>query len=522
MVLPAIQKEYPILKTKSLDGDFILAEKPAFSWPDWFNGSFQAAFDRYLEDHIGYRDFLVRMTNQIDYSFYRTPHADGVVIGKRDQLYEFDYIREYTGGDFIGVENIDRKMRKLKFLQKHLKEEKNIDLVLVFEPGKASILPEYIPDHYLSEKQSNRNFDGFLKKAQEYEIKYIDFDTWFKSLKGNTDYPLYPKYGIHWSLYGMTYAADSLVRYIEKLRQIDMPDFYLDSLQIEQRARRPDYDIGRTLNLLWRLPEKKPLAYPVYSFENNPDKDRPMVLTVADSYYWNIYNTRIPSNLFKNEAFWYFYAKVYPDSYHQPTHVNDLNLKEEIEKQQVIFLMVTHRFLYKFGWNFIEDAYRLYGPVSKYDKLHPFKCDIWGYSVWFNDVIEKARSRGITLEEMLQIEAEYVYSQQDMNGLLAYMGPAYFEQQIRKDRSWYNLVEEKAKEKNISMDEAIAEDADYIFKTDYPDSYLIYHELDSIKRVIVSDSILFEETQKLANHYLLTLEEMLQIKAEQELQAIKK
>lgn len=521
MVLPGIQKEYPFVKVKSLDGDFILAKKPEFSWSDWYSGTFQTAFDRYLEDHIGFRDFFVRMTNQIDYSFYRTPHADGVVIGKEDQLYEFDYIREYTGGDFIGAENIDRKIRKLKFLQKYLKEEKNIDLVLVFEPGKASILPEFIPDHYFEDQLPYRNYDWLLKKTKEYNVTFIDFDAYFKTLKGKTDFQLYPRYGIHWSIYGMTWAADSLVSYIEDLRQIDMPDVYLDSLQIEHKARRPDYDVGLTLNLLWRLPEKEPLAYPVYNFENNPEKDKPMVLSVADSYYWNIYNTRIPSNLFKNEAFWYFYAKVYPDSYHQTTHVNDLNIKKEIEKQEVIFLMVTGRFLHKFGWNFIEDAYRLYGPVSEYDKLHKFKCDIWNYSEWFNDVIEKARTRGITLEEMLQIESEYVYSQENISGLLSLMGPAYFERQIRKDRSWFKLVKEKAEEKNISMDDAIAEDANYILKTDYPESYKTYHLLDSIKQSILNDSILVSENKQLANYYYLTLEEMLQIKAEEKLRLIK-
>ena len=98
MVFPAIQKKYAIFQVKKLDGDFVLTEKPVFSWTDWFDGRFQMTYDKYLEDHIGFRDFLVRLTNQIDYSLYRIPHAEGVIVGKDDQLIEYDYIRAYTGG----------------------------------------------------------------------------------------------------------------------------------------------------------------------------------------------------------------------------------------------------------------------------------------------------------------------------------------------------------------------------------------------------------------------------------------
>ena len=177
LVFPAIQKEFTVFQVKKLDGDFVLAEKPVFSMTEWYEGSFQASYDKYLEDHIGFRDFLVRLTNQFDYSLFRIPHAEGVVVGKNDQLFEYDYIRAYVGEDYIGEENIDRKIRKLKFVQEYLKEEKNIDLILVFEPGKASFYPENIPDRYLDNIAANTNFNSFQKKAIEHEVKFIDFKT---------------------------------------------------------------------------------------------------------------------------------------------------------------------------------------------------------------------------------------------------------------------------------------------------------------------------------------------------------
>jgi hypothetical protein len=514
LVFPAIQKEYPVFQVKKLDGDFVLAEKPVFSWTDWYKGGFQISYDKYLEDHIGFRDFLVRLTNQIDYSLFRIPHAEGVLVGKNNQLFEYDYIRAYVGEDFIGEENIDKKIRKLKFIQEYLKEERNIDLILVFEPGKASFYPENIPDRYLDNVSANTNFNSFLKKAIEHEIKFIDFKAYFNSIKGTTKYPLYPQYGIHWSVYGMSYAADSLISYIEDLRTIDLPEYYIDSLQVETYSRRPDYDVGKTLNLLFRLREKEKLAYPVYRFEDNTDKDKPMVLTIADSYYWNIFNTRIPKNLFQNEAFWYFNKQIYPDSYYEPKHVGDINLKEEIEKQDVIFLMITERFLFKFGWNFIEDVFKLYGPTSVYNKMHDYKCKIWNYNVWFTGVIEDAKERNLSLEEMLELVAEYVYSQDNLEDFLMYKGPNFFAENINRDPSRLKTMETKAGEYNIVVDTIIQREANNIFQSKHPEILKNYNELENFKFKIVNDSLLLSDAQQYTKKYYLTLKESIQIKAE--------
>ena len=514
LIFPAVQKEYPVVKIRELDGDFILAEKPEFDMAGWYSGKFQAEFDKYLEDHIGFRDFLVRLTNQIDYDLFRKPHAEGVTIGKHDQFFEYDYIRAYTGEDFIGEKIIDQKIRRLKFLQEYLKQEKNIDLVLVFDPGKASIFSEYIPDKYLKKKIENTNYDCFVRKADEYKVRYIDFNKYFKLLKGNTKYPLYPKYGIHWSIYGMSFAADSLINYIEQLRQIDMPDVYIDSLEIEKHARRPDYDVGKTLNLLWRLPEDIPLAYPVYSFENNPEKERPMVLAVADSYYWNIYNTRIPRHLFKNEAYWYFYSKVYPETYFKPLSVSELNLQEEIEKQDVIFLMVTERFLFKFDWGFIDDAYVLYAPYSEFENILKIRNGICSYNVWFNSIIEKANRRNISVGEMLDLEAEYAYSQENLDKLLTFKGQEYFEKEIKRNKILLKSVKAKAEGKNISLEKMIPVYADYLFKTEHPEIYEKYKVFEKQKQLILNDSLLTEEIKISAQKYYLTFDEMLQIEAE--------
>jgi hypothetical protein len=515
LITPAIQKETSFIKVRDLEGDFILAVKPAFSWNSWFDGSFQVSFDRFLEDHIGFRNFLIRLINQIDFSLFRLPHGEGVIAGKNGQLFEYDYIRAFTGEDFIGESNIDKRIRMFKYVQEYLQKEKNIHLILVFEPGKASVFPECIPDRYLPEKPAPANYDLFVQKAGDYGLKYIDFNKWFKLLKGNTDYPVYPHYGTHWSEYGMSLAADSLLNFIEITGNINLPEIYTDSIQVEKHARKPDYDIGNTMNLLWRLPYTGQLAYPVYRFEENPEKHKPMVLVVGDSYYWNIFNTRIPRYLFKNEVFWYFNSKVYPDSYHKPKTVKELNIVKEVEKMEFVFLMVTERFLHTFDWTFADSLYSAYGPVSAFDKIYRYKAKIWNYGDWMNSIISKAKERNISVEEMLETEAKHMYFKDDLNGYITFYGISHFKNIIRNNPEWYKATEKKAENKKISIDEMLTLEADYVFKTSYAGLYKIHHRIDSVKQTIRNNNELFDQLKAEARSKYLTEEEMLQIKAEE-------
>ena len=194
--------------------------------------------------------------------------------------------------------------------------------------------------------------------------------------------------------------------------------------------------------------------------------------------------------------------------------MEDIDLQEEIEKQDVIFLMITERFLFKFGWNFIENVYNLYGPTSKYDKIHDYKCKIWNYNVWFTNIIEDAKKRNISLEKMIGLAAEYTYSQDNLENLLMYKGPEYYTGMITNDYNRYNKLQAEAKETNIPIEDLVKQEAIKSFEK-HPEVLTKYNELQSAKQKIRNDSMLFLEVQKFAAKYYLTIEESVQIIAEE-------
>ena len=83
MLLPALQQSLRLFGERPLDGDFVLAERPVLTRSSWNSMEYQQKFNSWLEQHIGFRNFFVRLQNQLDFSLYRKANAEGVVIGKK-------------------------------------------------------------------------------------------------------------------------------------------------------------------------------------------------------------------------------------------------------------------------------------------------------------------------------------------------------------------------------------------------------------------------------------------------------
>ncbi len=511
--LPAIQAAFNIFPEKPLHGDFEKKDMPALTKQGWFSADFQAKLDPWLEQHIGFHNGLVRMHNQMDYSLFHKPNAEGVIRGKNGQLYESDYIRAWTGKDFVGEELLDRKLRQFRFLQQHLKEEFNIDLVLVLEPGKASIYPEDIPERYTKAGKGKTNYEYMAGRAQELGINLIDLNAYFLEIKDSTSYPLFPLQGTHWSEFAMWYAADSLLSYIEATRGIQLPEVIKEGTEYSMELRSTDYDVGVTLNLLFELQHGE-MPYPKYHFREDSTRQKPNVLAIADSYYWNVFNTRIPKNLFNNEAFWYFYKKVYPDTYYGDKNIEDLDLKAEVEKQDIIFFMTTERFMYMIDRGFVDDLISIYGVQYSRNELTRYKTSIINLGTWFAKVLDKAEQKGVSLGEMLERDARYLLWQTDPEQYYSIFGPGAIIQNIRDTEDWFNNIKKSAEEKNISVDERLMNEAMYIMENEHPEALKKYNSINQIMANIRADSSWHEHILEKASHYYMTEEEMVRADAE--------
>jgi hypothetical protein len=409
MFLPLIQLEFLHIPFPPLKGAIEKVNDPHFSIDHWFSETFQIQQDQYNNLNFGFHDVMVRLYNQFLYAAYRKAGAKNVVIGKEDYLYEENYIKGYYGTDFTSVDSIGKRMEMARYVQDTL-AKLNKTLLFIFAPGKAYYYPSNIPERY-NMRKGMTNYSQYVKMAKELGINYIDFNDYFIRQKPSTPYPLVPKYGIHWSYYGMCLAADSMIRTIEHLRNIDMPGIYWSSIE-RKVAQNEDYDIGNGLNLLYPL-VKDTLAYPLIHFEAPEGKTQPSPLIISDSFYFVMYRAGL-SSVFKHPHFCYYYKEVYEPE--KPVrNMIDVDLKRELNNHDLFIVMGSTATLPDLGWGFIEDSYHLYhdhfyipGRDSAFNAevvklMNYIRTD----KNWMKGIREKALEKKIPLDSALRLDAIY-------------------------------------------------------------------------------------------------------------------
>ena len=418
LVLPLVQRKIDLLEIKPLQGDYSVPSNPYFSLNNWFSDEYQLKQQDYFNKSIGFRGFFVRLYNQIYYSAFNTARAKDVVVGREDYLYEYNYIRAYLGRDFIGKEKIREKVSKLKIVRDSL-YAKGIDIVVILAPGKGSIYNEYIPAKYNPQKKTITNYEVYRDELNKSDIHFLDLNKWFLDINDTSRYPLFPKTGIHWSKYGETIAADTILNYIASIRKINMAKIVVDHIETPDTVRSTDDDIEKGMNLLFDIEDLK-MAYPSFSIVKDNNTTNPKVLTVADSYYWGLFNFGLSKKAFNNGKFWFYNQQIYPDSYHKSKKVADVNIKKEVQKNDVIILMLTEANLFRFAFGFIDqlyDAYINYDiekiKTEKEARIQAYIHAIKETPEWFKNIKEQAKKQNITLEEALRKNANYMVWKED-------------------------------------------------------------------------------------------------------------
>jgi hypothetical protein len=304
--VPALQMKTKFFKERPLGGAVEEAAVPVLYDSTWFDESFQGQAEKYLNQNFGFRNVLVRVYNQMLFCLYNKSTARNVVVGKENYLFEKNYIEGYYGRDFIGDSLLHERVRRLALLQDTLASS-GITLIVAMAPDKAWFYPEYIPD-YLRGQNHTTNYEVFLREAKQQGLNLIDFNSWLLSMKDSSPYPLYPKTGIHWSNYGMHLSFDSLLKYIETSRKIDIPDYRIGDYELSVDYKSTNTDIEKGMNLLFPI-DNIPMPYADFEVEES-NKTKPKFMVVSDSFFWNIYGLGVMYSIFDDGEFWYYNHQI--------------------------------------------------------------------------------------------------------------------------------------------------------------------------------------------------------------------
>ena len=404
-----------VVKMKPLAG-YVPDEQPVkLSFKTYYDGSFQ----NYLTDHAkrnsGFREPCIRIYNQCLFSLFSKPTNNTLVPGINKEMYLQIYLDEIKGKtlkDCYGSEeyfkakaqkDIEKTLVLIDSLRHH-----NTAFLFVEAPSKTWVYPEYMPQEYQDSIMSFCVQDYYTQLFKENGIPHIDFLSYFKSLKGKTEYPLYTRYGTHWAESTIPFVADSILSKIGSLIGQDMPHIVCVDENLTTSYSKQDGEIEDLMNLL--LPIRKPaMPQPIMAISDTTMK-KPSILVIADSYFIQLHES-VFADCFDRCEYWKYDDEVITKDIEFLGKVNEyLEAYNVIDQVDLVMIVTTSVYAYDYMFGFCETANEAF--VDRDGKRRQKMIEetierIKSVPEWLESVKQQAIERGVDLDEMLRLNAIY-------------------------------------------------------------------------------------------------------------------
>ena len=165
--------------------------------------------------------------------------------------------------------------------------------------------------------------------------------------------------------------------------------------------------------------------------------------------------------------YWYYNSKVYPDiiDNENPVYVDKSDLKKKLGEFDIILLMTSEINMHCCYWNFVDEVYQAFHPEHEESHVYDIENRIRNQREWFRFMVGKARHQGVSLDRMIRMDAEYSFYNEynSIENKNREDSIAYIAISITKDPGWFRQVEEKAKARGIPVEEMIDQDARYLY-----------------------------------------------------------
>lgn len=376
VLVPALQARFHFVEEPGLNGAFITTPHPELTWEGLKTNSFQPALEKYIEERLGFRTFLIKARNQLSFWLFHVARSSDIVVGEHGVLFQPGPIQSYLGKDLLTEDEVRFRVRRLRVVQRDLRQ-RGVHLLLVLAPNKARFEPEDLPGYLQPAPGTVTNYDLFARALRADSVSWLDMVPVFAQWKTQKPYPLFPRGGTHWSGYGATLAADTILRQLEQLGQLRFPTVRTAGPPVivhsSDSLRGNDNDINAPLNLLLQR-ETTPLAYRRLKFEApGPGQVRPPALFVGDSFTWGLmlFSPYMQRQFADDTRFWYYNNAVYlPDSVYHDTgeKPGGPDFRQQVESRRFVVLLLTEHNLIENEFGFTEQVYHLYHPLTPADQ----------------------------------------------------------------------------------------------------------------------------------------------------------
>jgi alginate O-acetyltransferase complex protein AlgJ len=170
------------------------------------DGRLSTDINAWFDDRYGFRSLLVRLKNQLDYWLF--DYSEKIFIGRDGWLYQPAYFLLAIEAERAGEAQARIVRARYLALARHL-SERGIRLVIVSNPDKETIYPQYLPADapIIPRDNSFARLRSFLKSRPEW--LYLDGKDLLR--QGCPGHELFLKYDLHMSFPGGLCFARELV-----------------------------------------------------------------------------------------------------------------------------------------------------------------------------------------------------------------------------------------------------------------------------------------------------------------------
>lgn len=408
------------VNTKPLYGYTDELDTVPLRFSTYYDGTFQKYFTDYAKENTGFREFLIRNYNQLSYSVFNKITNDNVVCGNNKELYLKMYLEEVTGQRLLqfypdveaakadAQRNVEATLRLIDTLQQH-----GTAFLFVFAPSKTAVYPEFMPASYQRQIAGFSLEEYYIQLFKENNIPYIDFLSYFKSIKGSFPYPLYTRTGTHWSEACIPMVADTLFRTLETLTGYQLPSIETLDSNITTDYSVQDGELEDQLNLLFPI-DKPALPRPVMALTDTAGKDRPNLLVIGDSYFIQLRHSCFV-DAFNHWDYWKYNRDIASSSkaYNGREVKYLIEAPKVLKEADIVMAVFTAPCFYQYLYGFTDSALELYArdPDDMEAAIQQTMQEISDNPRWMQAVERQAKERGISTEENLRRNAIYVINE---------------------------------------------------------------------------------------------------------------
>jgi len=346
---------------EGLKGYQAAPERVDVTWENLKMGRYQDYAEQRLLHELRLKPFFIRLDNELRYQLFGEFTLPDISQGREGWLYNPQSIEVWKGEDRLNLPSLEEKMEGLAHSIEKLRQNQGPELLFLLAPSKAAVYPEYLPENVGRVRDSLSSYYSFIRLIRKYNIPHLDTYPLFLEWKKQASNHAFTKGGVHWSQQASYEVWDTLYRRVEEMTCLDLPDYSYGEPVHTQRPNERDRDLADAANLLFSSLVEETYVYPKVEVEESGE--RPKVLVIGDSFFWNFHRDRLPHRFFsENFIFWYYFQKAYGLGENYWTEAEEIpDFSQKIEESDLILFVVNITNFQSCCWGSIEELNRIVG-----------------------------------------------------------------------------------------------------------------------------------------------------------------